>query len=88
MIPLSHEQTRVIFDYYFLETEGIEAEDFIKRSIIASDVVQREDTDICEAVQIGLSSSSYDRGRYSPVREMGEYHFHRLLAADLATGVR
>lgn len=88
VIPLSHQQTRVIFDYYFLDTEGAEAEAFIKRSILASDVVQREDTDICEAVQVGLSSSSYDRGRYSPVREMGEYHFHRLLAADLATGVR
>jgi len=87
VIPMSHDRTKVIFDYYFLDTEGRDAEDFIKRSIIASDVVQQEDTGICEAVQVGLSSSSYDRGRYSPVREMGEYHFHQLLAADLSTAL-
>jgi choline monooxygenase len=39
---------------------------------------------ICEAVQRGLQSSTYDRGRYSVKRENGVHHFHRLLAEFLA----
>jgi hypothetical protein len=31
-------------------------------------------------VQKGLRSRLYDRGRYSPSREQGVHHFHRLLA--------
>ena len=43
---------------------------------------KQEDVDICESVQRGLGSSSYDQGRYSAKREHGEHHFHKLLAAD------
>jgi choline monooxygenase len=80
VLPLGHNRTQVIFDYYFLDTQNT---DFIDRSVAASDIVQQEDTGICEAVQVGLSSQSYDRGRYAP-REAGEYHFHRMLAEDLS----
>jgi len=31
-------------------------------------------------VQRGVSGRLYDRGRYSPARETGVHHFHRLLA--------
>jgi hypothetical protein len=34
---------------------------------------------ICEAVQRGLQSATYDRGRYSVKRENGVYYFHMLL---------
>lgn len=87
VIPVSAGETRVIFDYYFLDTDGEKAAEFIERSIAASDIVQQEDSDICEAVQHGLKSRSYDTGRYSAEREMGEYHFHRLLHADLAKAI-
>ncbi len=83
IIPRGHERTEVIFDYYFTDAEGKSAKGFIDRSVGASEVVQQEDTGICEAVQRGLESRAYERGRYSPLREGGEYHFHRLLAADL-----
>lgn len=86
VIPLGHNRTEVIFDFYFKETEGADAQEFIRKSIAASDVVQVEDMDICDAVQLGLESRSYDKGRYAPGREMGEYHFHRLLAGDVAAG--
>jgi choline monooxygenase len=85
VLPLGRDRTEVIFDYYF--EEGKDAA-FIERSLEASDVVQREDTDICEAVQRGLESRSYDRGRYSAEREMGEHHFHRLLAEDLKVSTK
>ena len=44
------------------------------------DRVEREDEAIVEAVQRGVRSRLYDRGRYSPAREAGVHHFHRLLA--------
>jgi len=37
----------------------------------------------CEAVQRGLQSRTYDRGRYSVRRENGVHHFHSLLALAL-----
>ena len=47
------------------------------------DRVEREDEAIVEAVQRGVRSRLYDRGRYSPARETGVHHFHRLLAEFL-----
>ena len=44
------------------------------------DEVQVEDIKICEAVQRGLRSRPYTRGRYSVRRENGVHHFHGLLA--------
>jgi choline monooxygenase len=43
-----------------------------------SDEIQQEDIAICEAVQRGLGSRAYHRGRYSPRRENGLHHFHLL----------
>jgi choline monooxygenase len=48
------------------------------------DRVEREDEAIVEAVQKGLRSRIYARGRYSPTRETGTHHFHRLLADAIA----
>ncbi|HKW15364.1 MAG TPA: aromatic ring-hydroxylating dioxygenase subunit alpha [Candidatus Krumholzibacteria bacterium] len=81
VIPHGHDETEVIFDYYFTPETASDTE-FVEKSLAASDVVQQEDVDICESVQKGLGSSSYDRGRYSAKREQGELHFHRLLAQD------
>jgi choline monooxygenase len=48
------------------------------------DRVEREDEEVVEAVQRGVRSRLYDRGRYSPTREQGVHHFHRLLTGALA----
>ena len=48
------------------------------------DRVEREDEAIVESVQRGVRSRLYERGRYSPARETGVHHFHRLLAEFLA----
>ena len=47
------------------------------------DRVEREDEAIVESVQRGTRSRLYERGRYSPTRETGVHHFHRLLAEFL-----
>ena len=43
------------------------------------DKVELEDEEIVESVQNGVKSNSYDRGRYSPKREIGVHYFHSLL---------
>lgn len=42
--------------------------------------VEMEDEAVVESVQRGIRSRFYDRGRYSPTREQGTHHFHRLIA--------
>ena len=44
------------------------------------DRVEREDEAVVEMVQKGMRSRHFKRGRYSPKRELGTHHFHRLLA--------
>jgi choline monooxygenase len=46
--------------------------------------VELEDEAVVEATQRGMRSRLYRRGRFSPAREAGVHHFHRLLAAELA----
>ena len=87
ILPLGHDRCRVLYDFFFAIDQGAEAERFVQDSIRQSAVTQREDKEICESVQVGLQSPSYDRGRYAPRLEMGEHHFHRLLAADYAAAL-
>ncbi len=42
--------------------------------------VEFEDQAVVESVQKGINSRFYERGRYSPSREQGTHHFHRLIA--------
>jgi choline monooxygenase len=83
VVPLGPERCRVIFDFWFAETRGAEAQAFVKESLDASHRVQLEDTMICESVQKGLHSGVYDTGRYAPALEHAMYEFHRLLSRDL-----
>ena len=55
-----------------------------RQTIAFCDEIQREDIAICEAVQKGLASRTYDVGRYSVRRENGVHHFHRLYADAVA----
>ena len=47
--------------------------------ITFSDEVQDEDVTICQDVQRGLASGSYEAGRLNPLRENAVHHFHELL---------
>ena len=48
------------------------------------DKVEQEDQEIVESVNLGVSSGTYDRGRYSPTRETGVHHFHRILTEKIS----
>ena len=78
IVPLSHDRTLTIFEWFTYPGADGPAE--VKPETIAfSDEIQQEDIRICESVQRGLSSSFYDKGRFSVKRENGVHHFHLLL---------
>jgi hypothetical protein len=52
----------------------------VERTVAFSYEIQVEGIAICEAVQCGLASRTYDRGRYFVARENGVHHFHSLVA--------
>ena len=83
IIPLGPERALTIFEWYFRDPETPETQAKIKQTIELSDEIQIEDINICEAVQRGLRSRHYDKGRYSVKRENGVHHFHKLLADSL-----
>jgi choline monooxygenase len=89
VLPLGPDRCRVVFDFYFDRAGTPETDQYIAESIAVTHQIQLEDMGICEEVQKGLASRSYDTGRFSVRREAAGYHFHRLLArrllADLAT---
>jgi choline monooxygenase len=78
--PLAVDRTRVAFLTYVCDPARLD-----RGAGAGLDRVEREDEAIVEAVQRGVRSRLYDRGRYSPARETGTHHFHRLLAEFLAT---
>jgi choline monooxygenase len=84
IVPLSHGRTATIFDWYFKDPEASKAQ--LDDTVIFSDEIQLEDIGICEAVQRGLRSSTYDAGRFSPQRENGVHHFHRLYEEHMGGG--
>jgi len=74
VVPVAVDRTRVVYRALVLDPA--------RRDRGAGgdlDRVEREDEEIVEQVQRGVRSRLYDRGRYSPAREPGVHHFHRLL---------
>jgi len=72
--PVAIDRTRVSFRSYVWDAEKLDvgAGGSLHR-------VEMEDEAIVEAVQRGVGSYLYRGGRYSPARESGVHHFHRLL---------
>src|SRR5437867_2534699 len=76
--PLAVDRTRVSFLPFVWDESARE-----QGAGAGLDRVEREDEAIVESVQRGTRSRLYERGRYSPTRETGVHHFHRLLAEFL-----
>ncbi len=83
IVPLSHDKTLTIFEWFFHDTDSPAAKERIAKAVAFSDEVQQEDIMLCTNVQRGLNSATYDRGRYSVKRENGVHHFHMLLTEFL-----
>ena len=81
IVPLGHDRTLTIFEWFF-DPAGDPA--VPAKTMAFSDEIQQEDIRLCEAVQHGLQSRSYHRGRFSVKRENGVHHFHLLVHEFLA----
>jgi choline monooxygenase len=84
IVPLGPERTLTVFEWYFRDPSSEKTQEALRRTVEFSDEIQREDIQICEAVQRGLRSATYQQGRYSVKRENGVHHFHGLLSEFLA----
>lgn len=73
--PVSRDKTVVEFLTYV-------ADDSLLNEGAGADLhsVELEDEAVVESVQRGIRSRFYTQGRYSPTREQGTHHFHRLIA--------
>ena len=76
--PQALDRTRVLFRAFVWDESRLD-----KGAGAGLDRVEAEDEAIVEAVARGVRSRLYGRGRYSPSRERGVHHFHRLLAEFL-----
>ncbi len=79
ILPIGHEKTLTIFEWYFEEPGTGAGWESMQQTIQFSDEIQQEDIAICEIVQRGLASRSYDKGRFSVKRENGVHHFQALM---------
>src|SRR5579875_3450390 len=86
ILPVGHDQTLTIFEW-FTYSSGEQPADVAPETVAFSDEIQQEDIRICENVQKGLASRTYDRGRYSVKRENGVHHFHCLME-EFVNGAR
>lgn len=73
--PIDLQRTKVSFLSYVYDPSKLE-----KGAGSSLEKVEREDEFVVENVQKGVNSSFYKAGRFSPTREKGVHHFHRLLA--------
>ncbi|MEP7234408.1 MAG: aromatic ring-hydroxylating dioxygenase subunit alpha [Ignavibacteriota bacterium] len=81
VMPLTPGKCIVYFDYFFVEGTS---DSKIDADLEFSDAVQGEDIEICELVQRGLSSRSYNKGRFSVKRENAVHHFQSNLKRMVA----
>ena len=84
IIPVGHDKTLTIFEWYFEAPGTGEGWESMQQIIAFSDEIQQEDIELCEWVQRGLRSKAYDRGRFSVLRENGVHHFQSLVHEFLA----
>src|SRR6267143_1291884 len=86
IIPLGVDKTLTIFEWFFAEPGTGAGWESMQQTIAFSDEIQQEDIAVCEQVQRGLRSRSYDRGRFAAKRENGVHHFQSLVTEFLDHG--
>jgi choline monooxygenase len=84
ILPVGVDRTLTIFEWFFAEPGTAEGWESTQQSIAFSDQIQQEDIVLCEQVQRGLRSRSYEAGRFSAKRENGVFHFQELVREYLS----
>ena len=78
IIPIDVNRTKIVYKGYVWKEELLG-----KGAGGDLDKVEMEDQDIVEAVQRGVRSKFYDKGRFSPKKERGVHHFHQMLVKSI-----
>jgi len=78
VVPMGHDRTKVIFEWFFADDASAQSWDKLSESIEFSDEIQREDAEICANVWRNLQTGVYSSGRFVAQRENGVHHFHTL----------
>lgn len=76
--PQAIDRTRVLFRSFVWDESKLD-----RGAGSGLDRVEAEDETVVEAVARGVRSRLYKHGRYSPSRERGVHHFHRLVCEFL-----
>ncbi|MBA3779245.1 MAG: Rieske 2Fe-2S domain-containing protein [Chloroflexi bacterium] len=87
ILPLGPDRTLTVFEWFFAQPGTGAGWESMQQTIAFSDEIQQEDIVLCEQVQRGLRSRSYDTGRFSAKRENGVFHFQSLVREYLATEI-
>lgn len=82
ILPIDHERTVTVFEFYYTETDAERLEQQAKDDMHISEIVQQQDVTICEDVWRGLISGFYEKGRFSVQEEAGVHAFHNMLRRD------
>ncbi len=85
VLPRGVNKCDVIFDFYLSEADEERAKIRLEDDLKLSELVQREDAEICKKVQRGLDSGCYSKGRISPSEELGLWHFQNQMRGAYKT---
>ena len=85
VLPRGPDRCVTVFEWFRRDPSAEGTAEAVARTVEFSHGIQLEDIGICEAVQKGLASGSYERGRFSALRENGVHHFQSLVHAALTT---
>lgn len=85
VVPRGPDRCVTIFEWYRKDPDAPGTAEAVARTVQFSHEIQLEDIGICEQVQRGLSSGSYERGRFSAIRENGVHHFQSLVHRALTS---
>ncbi len=83
VLPRGPDRCVTVFEWFRKDPRAPGAAEAVARTVAFSHGIQLEDISICEAVQKGLASGAYERGRFSSLRENGVHHFQSLVHAAL-----
>ena len=76
--PESNSKTKILFRSYVFDKTKLN-----HGASSDLDKVEMEDEEIVQTVQMGIKSSFYNTGRFSPTMERGVHHFHSLISSFL-----
>ena len=80
IVPLSTTRTKIIYDYFAVDT----SDDSVAPMLEMSNVTLDEDQRIAEAVQVNLASGAYRSGTLSPKHEQGLAWFQSRVRASVS----